>query len=278
MKLFKTFLIVALILAVGILHADDFTINTDGWELDVNEADFGLDIGVSGGYTIPLNLNNKPENRDIAENFDYVAPSIFARAGVGAFIDEEKLPLNGSLGFEYSRTTFENDSLDLVFNCFALYERINIYPAGHLHIVSGSGTGLYLMDQQPKLENTLTFADYTSDIEARVNKPHIFNNQEVGIGVNFGKRPRFEFAAGARLDTYYPRYVFWPEMVRGLTTGAVTMAFNVAADRTDIWALKPVGKVVAMTLEVFNLNFYPEKVGESHQHFFTPTVTLTYHF
>ncbi|MBN2541839.1 hypothetical protein JXI42_03155 [bacterium] len=260
---------------------------------DEDDKEFGLDISVSGGYDAPLNLNNKPVEFDIDEQYDPVAPSIFIRIGLGVYgqgldmmdIGKKaenksrfKFMVNRTFAFEYSRHSFEGKHADLTLDCFGLSDRVSVHPFKYLSIMSGEGNGLYVLSSDPELDTTFTFADYTQDIGARVGKVHFTDNMFLGLGTSFGKTPFLELSLDIRMDTFYPRYVFWKEAIRGGTYKAIMTIFNVTAEHTGVWALEPAGRMVAMLLETFNLNFYPESIGETHQHFFTPSLTLTVHF
>lgn len=256
----------------------DFSINMGGWEFERENTELGFDLSGGGGISIPLNLNDKPAAYDISETYDPIAPTITVRAGLGAYRFDKIPNLNGTLAAEYNRTTYESDSTDLVFNSFGIYNGFSAHPVDHVSIRQATSTGLFIISSEPDRTVTGTFADYTADEEARTEKPHLYSATELGIGFTVGKTPFLELSADARVETYYPRYVFWPELARGLTYSAIEGGTSALADRTDVWALKLIGPALTTAMELFNLNFYPDKVGETHQHVFTPTLTLTFHF
>ncbi|MBN1756492.1 hypothetical protein JW877_09830 [bacterium] len=257
---------------------------------------FGLDLSLMTGSSSAINLNKTPAEYDLGESFIPRMPSFFVCIGLGTFglddpvreemdilktksaSDIKKVIINRTLAFEYGRMDFEGDSVDLALNSFGLVNRMSIHPLRHLSVISGSVTGLFVMAMNPELQPTGTFMDYTGDESARLDKAHFFNSQGFGLGLAIGKTPRLELSLEARVDTYYPRFVFWKEFMRSLTYTGIRSAFNQAAQHTGVWALKPAGDAVATLLEVFNLNFYPESVGETHQHFLTPGFALTIHF
>ena len=274
----RTLYLVIIATLIAVTAFAEFEFEIDGWKFEKENTNFGLDIVGGAGYAIPLNLNDKPENRDLAENYDPIAPSIIVRAGLGAFQNVKDISINGTFAFEYSFSQFENDSVDLTFNSFGFYKMISAHPVKNLSVRRGSSGGLFILSSDPEFEATNTFADYSSDTDARIGKPHVFDTRELGLGLSLGKTPIVELSADARMTTYYPRYIVWPELVRTGTYGIIESGFNELSKRTDVWALAIIGPAVVTTLEVFNLNFYPEKVGETHQHIFTPSLTLTVHF
>ena len=148
----------------------------------------------------------------------------------------------------------------------------------YLTVINGSMTGLFVLDAEPNLSVTNTFMDYSADADARTGSAHIYNGRELGFRMNLGKTPRLEICATARMDTYYPRYILWNEFARGLTYSAVEGATGMVAKKTGVWELIPASAAISSVLELFNLNFYPVAVGESHQHIITPGITMTYHF
>ncbi len=267
-----TFFLASVCFAELEFDKDDYTFNE-------NNSDFGLDISAGAGYALPLNLNHKPEQFDMSERYDPVMPSIIVRAGLGAYSDENELGISSfSTGLEYARHTFENDSSDMTLDCISIYRILTLHPKKHLSIVSGEISGIYIPTIDPKTDVTGTFLDYSNDAESRTEKVHWATDRELGFGINVGHTPKLDIVASVRVGTYYPRFIFWKEFARGLSSASVELLFDVAADKTDVWALHLVGDAAVTTMELFNLNFYPETVGESHQHIFTPSLTITYHF
>lgn len=274
---FCSMIICLSLIAVAGLNAD-YDINVGPWEFAPETTELGLDVSVGGGYGIPLNLNDKPVKYDMTENYEVVPPTIFARAGLGAYRYEGKPELNGTVAVEYFRSAYESPDYDLAFNGFGVFNGFSAHPVKHLSIKQASSSGIYILSSDPDQTVTGSFADYTADVDARTGKPHLYSADEIGIGFAIGETPFMEISADARMETYYPRYVFWPEMARGLVYGAIEGGFNGAARGTDVWALSLIGPIVTTAMELFNLNLYPDHVGETHQHIFTPSLTLTMHF
>jgi len=264
--------------SMSVFAEREFDLNFGVWNFDRESTRLGLDISVGAGYSVPLNLNKKPADFDIAENYDPVVPTIIARAGLGAYSYGDVPEINGQIALEYIRTAYESNDANLVFNAFGISNSFSVHPAEHISIRQGGGSGLYILSMDPDNSVTGSFADYTSDIEARTGKPHLYSGKELGFGFYLGDTPFMEISADVRVDTYYPRYIFWPEFARGMVYSAIESGFNGAAKGTDVWALGLIGPVVTTALEVFNLNFYPDKVGEKHQHVVTPSLTITIHF
>lgn len=258
----------------------DFDLTGEIWKFEKGKADFGLDISATGGYGIPLNLNGKPDNRDIAKKYDPIAPAIFGHASLGMFSNFDKIDVNYSIGLEFSMQAFKSNSAgsDLDFYKIGFKNRLYVHPTKRTSVISGTISGLFVLDAKPNLHKTNTFMDYTSDVDARTNSAHIFQGRELGFGFNVGKKPRFEICATARLDTYYPRYIFWKELARGITTSTIDGVARAIAKKTGVWSMIHIGNALNSAIEIFNLNFYPDAVGESHQHIITPALTLTYHF
>ncbi len=272
------FLLLALAFALA-AESDGLSFTYGYWDFDKDNLKLGFDLSGSAGYSIPLNLNNKPVNRDIGENFEAVNPSFSARAGLGILADEDdKLPLHMTIGAEFSHSAFQSDDLDLALFGFALSTRSSIFPCKHLSIVNGKATGLYFLRADPEAGRTGTFADYTSDVDARTDKVHLFDTKEIGLGVAFGKDRSFELSLSGRFDTYYPRFLFWKECVRGAVYTAIQNGASEIAEQTDVWPLLLVGDAVVVAMEMFNLNFYPDAVGITHQHIITPSASLTIRF
>ena len=259
----------------------DLEFSYDGYEIDVENARFGLDLEFTGGYPIPLNENGKPGEKSIAENYDMTVPNIGVFAGLGAYAepDSETREACFGLGVEYRRTVFGGDDRDFTINSFGLVRRLSIYPKDFIALNSSKGSGLFFMNADPDTDVTMTFADYTTDRDARTGSVHITDMQSIGLGFAVGReRPFAQLDIGARMDTYYPRYLFWKELVRGIVYTSVEGGFNSLAEETDVRALTLVGDAAVMAMEIFNLNFYPESVGETHQHIVSPSATLTIHF
>ncbi len=270
--------IVAVLFAMPLFAESEMKLSFGAWDFDMDETELGLDVSVGAGFGMPLNLNDKPAEFDIGENYDAVAPTIIARAGLGAYNFGSPKKINGMIAVEYAYSAYESETADLTFNAFGVSNSFTAHPAKHLSIRQGSGSGFYILSSDPDQNVTGTFADYTSDIEARTGTMHLYSAKELGVGFYLGESPFMELTADVRMDTYYPRYIFWPEMARGMVYSAIEGSFNGIAKGTDVWAISLIGPVVTTAMELFNLNLYPDKVGETHQHVFTPALNLTFHF
>ncbi|HHS50739.1 MAG TPA: hypothetical protein ENN07_06440 [candidate division Zixibacteria bacterium] len=271
----------ALILVAGFIFADDegIKLTVGYWDFEPEEIEFGFDVSGDVGYSIPLNFNDKPAYRDIGEHYDAVAPAFNVRAGLGLSAQKEGNPLaRSTYALEFSHRAFTGDTVDLSLYGFAISNRSSIFPAKHFSVITGSSGGFFFLDADPEITTTNTFADYTADINARTGKLHYYHTNEMGIGVSFGRNSTIELSAGGRFETYYPRYLLWKEMARNITSQAVSSTISLIADETDIWALNLVGDVAVILMEMFNLNFYPDAVGLTHQHIITPSASLTIRF
>ncbi len=276
MKFYIIVIFVSMILTAVLLG--DYDINIGQWEFGPKTTELGLDVSVGAGYGIPVNLNDKPADYDMTDSYDVVPPTIFARAGLGAYRFEGNPKLNGTVAVEYFHSAYESPDYDLTFDGFGVFNGFSAHPVKHISIRQASASGLYLLSSNPDQIATGTFADYTTDEQARIGKPHLYSADELGIGFNIGETPFMEISVDARMETYYPRYVFWPEIARSLVYSAVEGGLNGAARGTDVWALSLIGPAVTTAMEVFNLNLYPDRVGQTHQHIFSPSLTLTFHF
>jgi hypothetical protein len=271
--------IVVLLIFASLSYAWDKKFSFGIWEFKGDEAEFTLDISGDVGYAIPLNLNDKAADKDISENFDPVTPAFSASAGLGiTSTSESSLPAHLTIAFEYGRSQFENDSVNLAINSFGVSTRLIVHPWKHFSFVQGRCGGLYFLHSDPEIQQTMTWADFTADSDARTDKLHYFDSNELLIGVSIGAKSRVEICAGASLETYYPRFLFWREFSRRAVNSAILGIFSTTAEMTDVWALTAIGSVAVGTMEVFNLNFYPESVGETHQHLLTPEVSIIVHF
>lgn len=253
------------------------------WDIDQDDMEFGFECYGEVGYSIPLNLNDKPDEKDLSLNYNARIPSFSIGTGLEITSTKQKNPgLKMGISLEFGYSSWENgdsiSNMDLDIFSFSFALKNSARLGEHISVIDGKRTGLFYIHSDPTTLVTSTFADYTTDKSARTGNLHLFDSKELGFGYNFGKSTNIEFTLMGRFDTYYPRYLFWKELARGSVYSAIQSTSTAIAKQTDVWALSHVGTAAVIVMEMFNLNFYPEIIGVTHQHIFTPSANLTIWF